>query len=80
MDAALRRWIPGLAEPEAVLRLEAPQALAAPPPGQRARLARILGGLPPGLDWLAATRFGQGLGPLLAGVETWVTETASTRE
>jgi oxygen-dependent protoporphyrinogen oxidase len=74
VDAALRRWLPDLAEPAAVLRLAAPKALAAPPPGQRARLARILGGLPPGLDWLAAARFGQGLGPLLAGVETWVTE------
>jgi len=74
VDAALRRWVPDLPEPRAVLRLAAPRALAAPPPGQRARLARILGGLPPGLDWVAAARFGQGLGPLLAGVETWITE------
>ncbi|HEX9011732.1 MAG TPA: hypothetical protein VF804_15300, partial [Holophagaceae bacterium] len=74
VDAALRRWIPDLAEADSVLRLEAPRALAAPPPGHRARLARILSDLPPGLDWLAAARFGQGLGPLLGGVETWVTE------
>lgn len=74
VDAALRRWVPDLPEARAVLRMAAPRALAAPPPGQRARLARILGGLPPGLDWVAAARFGQGLGPLLAGVATWVTE------
>ena len=80
VDAALRRWLPDLAEPTSVLRLEAPRALAAPPPGQRARLARILGGLSPDLDWVAAARFGQGLGPLLAGVETLVTEGNPVRE
>lgn len=80
VDAALRRWIPDLAEPDSVLRLEAPRALAAPPPGHRARLDRILGSFPPGLDWLAAARFGQGLGPLLAGVETWVTEQRPPKE
>ncbi len=71
VDAALRRWIPDLGDASASLRLEAPQALAAPPPGQAARLARILGALPPGLDWVAAARFGQGLGSLMAGLETW---------
>jgi oxygen-dependent protoporphyrinogen oxidase len=80
VDAALRRWVPELAEAQAVLRLPAPRALAAPPPGQQARLARILGGLPPGLDWVASARFGQGLGPLIAGVETWVTEAVPARE
>lgn len=74
VDAALRHWIPDLGEAEAVLRLAAPRALAAPPPGQRARLDRIRKGLPPGVDWVAAARFGQGLGPLVAGLETWVTE------
>ncbi|HEX9081941.1 MAG TPA: hypothetical protein VF768_06660, partial [Holophagaceae bacterium] len=77
---ALRRWIPGLGEAQAVLRLEAPRALAAPPPGQRARLARILDGLPPGVDWVAAARFAQGLGPLVAGLETWITEAGSVGE
>lgn len=80
VDAALRRWIPDLAEPDVVLRLEAPRALAAPPPGQRTRLVRILDSLPPGLDWLAAARFGQGLGPLLAGLETWITEQRPPKE
>ena len=71
VDAALRRWIPDLGHASASLRLEAPHALAAPPPGQAARLARILDALPPGLDWVAAARFGQGLGSLVAGLETW---------
>lgn len=80
VDAALRRWIPDLAEAQDVLRQAAPRALAAPPPGQRARLTRILRGLPRGLDWVAAGRFGQGLGPLLGGMETWVTERPAPRE
>jgi hypothetical protein len=78
VDAALRRWVPDLPEAQAILRLEAPRALAAPPPGQRDRLARILGALPPGLDWVAAARFGQGLGALIAGVETLVTKDAES--
>lgn len=79
VDAALRRWVPALPEAQAVLRLEAPWALAAPPPGQRDRLARILGALPPGLDWVAAARFGQGLGALIAGVEALVTQDTESR-
>ena len=79
VDAALRRWVPDLPEAQTILRLEAPRALAAPPPGQRARLTRILGALPPGLDWVAAARFGQGLGVLIAGVEALVTQGAGSR-
>jgi oxygen-dependent protoporphyrinogen oxidase len=79
VEAALRPWIPDLGHASATLRLEAPRALAAPPPGQRARVARILKALPPGLEWLAAARFGQGLGPLIAALETWPTEAGASR-
>lgn len=68
---AMRRWVPGLAEPIAVREEVADRAIPRPELGHRARLAQVLGGLPEGLDWVSNARFGPGVRDVVEGLEAW---------
>lgn len=67
----LRRWLPELGEAVQVREEACPGAFPLLEPGHGARVARVLGGLPPGLHWLGAARFGPGVANLAEGVEAW---------
>jgi oxygen-dependent protoporphyrinogen oxidase len=69
--AELRRWLPELSE---ALQVREEAALGAFPllePGHGARIASLLGSLPPGLHWIGAERFGPGMGDLAEGAQAW---------
>lgn len=67
----LRRWLPELGEAVQVREEACPGAFPLLEPGHGARVARVLEGLPPGLHWLGAARFGPGVPDLVEGVEAW---------
>ena len=67
----LRRWLPELGEALQVREVPCPGAFPLLEPGHQVRLAQILQGLPRGLHWLGAARFGPGVGDLAEGVEAW---------
>ena len=69
--AELRRWLPELGEALQVREEACPGAFPLLEPGHRARVAHITEGLPPGLHWLGAARFGPGVGDIAEGVEAW---------
>jgi oxygen-dependent protoporphyrinogen oxidase len=72
----LRRWLPELTEPLQVREEVCPGAFPLLEPGHRARAARLAGGLPPGLHWLGAARFGPGVPDLAEGTEAWAASMA----
>ncbi|WP_243319808.1 FAD-dependent oxidoreductase [Geothrix sp. SG200] len=67
----LRRWLPELDEAVQVREEACPGAFPLLEPGHGARVARVLQGVPPGLHWLGAARFGPGIPHLAEGVEVW---------
>lgn len=69
--AALRAWVPALADPSAIREELADRAIPRPELGHRARLALALSGLPPGLDWVSNARFGPGVRDVVEGLEGW---------
>ncbi|MBS1766349.1 MAG: protoporphyrinogen oxidase [Acidobacteria bacterium] len=69
--AALKRWLPALAEASSHREEQAPRAIPRPELGHRARLAQALGGLPEGIEWLSNARFGPGVRDVVEGLEAW---------
>lgn len=69
IEARLRRWFPGLAPATEVVETRADAALPLPKPGRADRLAAIATGLPPGLAWVGAGRFGGGIPGIVGGLE-----------
>nr|WP_279343134.1 FAD-dependent oxidoreductase [Geothrix paludis] len=67
----LRRWLPELGEAVQVREDACSGAFPLLEPGHGARVARVLEGLPQGLHWLGAARFGPGIPNLAEGVEAW---------
>jgi oxygen-dependent protoporphyrinogen oxidase len=67
----LRRWLPELPDPIQVRQELCPGAFPLLEPGHGATLARLVAGLPPGLHWLGAGRFGPGVAGLAEGIATW---------
>jgi oxygen-dependent protoporphyrinogen oxidase len=72
----LRRWLPELTEPLQVREEACPGAFPLLEPGHRARAARLAAGLPRGLHWLGAARFGPGVPDLAEGTEAWAASAA----
>jgi oxygen-dependent protoporphyrinogen oxidase len=68
----LRRWLPELGEAVQVREEHSPGAFPLLEPGHRARTAKVINALPPGLHWIGADRFGPGVADLAEGVEGWV--------
>lgn len=75
----LRRWLPELGEAVQVREEACLGAFPLLEPGHGARVARVLEGLPPGLHWLGAARFGPGVPTLAEGVEAWAGTVSQTR-
>lgn len=71
VQAALRNWVPALAEPITMREERADHAIPRPELGHRARLTQALGGLPSGLDWVSNARFGPGVRDVVEGLEGW---------
>jgi protoporphyrinogen/coproporphyrinogen III oxidase len=69
--AALRNWLPELADPIQVREEPCPAAFPLLAPGHGARVARLLQALPSGLHWVGADRFGPGIPDLAEGIEDW---------
>ena len=69
--AELSHWLPELGEALQVREEACPSAFPLLEPGHRARVAHINEGLPPGLHWLGAARFGPGVGDIAEGIEAW---------
>jgi hypothetical protein len=69
--AELSRWLPELTEPIQVREEVCPGAFPLLEPGHGARVARLLGTLPPNLHWLGTERFGLGVPDLAEGIEAW---------
>ena len=67
----LHRWLPELPPPVQVREEACPGAFPLLEPGHGARVARLLAGLPQGLDWLGAARFGPGIPDLAEGIAAW---------
>ena len=67
----LRRWLPELPDALQVREEPCPGAFPLLEPGHGARVAQLLGGLPAGLHWLGAARFGPGIPDLAQGIEAW---------
>lgn len=76
VSAELRRWLPELGGAVQVREVPCPGAFPLLEPGHARRTAAIAQGLPPGLHWLGADRFGPGVPDLADGTETWAMETA----
>lgn len=74
--AALKRWLPALAEASTVREERALRAIPRPELGHRARLAQALGGLPEGIEWISNARFGPGVRDVVEGLEAWSAERA----
>lgn len=71
VQAALQRWVTGLAPSDSVREERADRAIPRPELGHRARLAQALAGLPSGLDWVSNARFGPGVRDVAEGLEGW---------
>ena len=69
--AALGAWLPELGPPVQVRGEVCPGAFPLLGPGHRARVEALAAGLPPGLEWLGAARFGAGVDALAEGVAAW---------
>lgn len=67
----LRRWLPELPEAVQVREEACPGAFPLLEPGHGGRVAQVLQGLPPGLHWVGAARFGPGLPELAEGLGAW---------
>jgi hypothetical protein len=72
----LRRWLPELPEPLQVREEACPGAFPLLEPGHGARVARLAAGLPPGLHWLGAARYGPGIPDLAEGIAAWADSAA----
>jgi oxygen-dependent protoporphyrinogen oxidase len=73
--AELRRWLPELGEAVQVREEAAPGAFPLLEPGHGARVAQVLGALPPNLHWLGTERFGPGIPDLAEGIGDWAVRT-----
>lgn len=69
--AAMRRWVPDLAEPSQVREEVAEDAIPRAEMGHRDRIRRTVAGLPAGIDWLSNARLGPGVRDVIEGLETW---------
>jgi oxygen-dependent protoporphyrinogen oxidase len=69
--AELRRWLPELPEAVQVREEACPGAFPLLEPGHGTQVARVLAGLPQGLVWLGAARFGPGIPDLAEGIAAW---------
>lgn len=71
VEAALRRWIPGLGATVQVREDTAEAAFPLPSPGHRNLVGALVAQLPAGLEWVGAARFGAGVGDLAEGLRAW---------
>ena len=67
----LRRWLPELGPPCQAREEVCPGAFPLLGPGHRTRVEALVAGLPAGLDWIGAARFGAGVDALAEGTAAW---------